>query len=132
MPDVISFFGKAAALLQVLIATGVYTSPSGIVISTLLTDVTNVAKGAQAPSTQLVGSVEQLLVDLKANNILTGSAVDFVEADLTKFKTFATAIQSTPIGQPGIGPREKLLGVPGAWVYIPDTAEATVKDPLGL
>lgn len=132
MNQVLAFFGKAEALLQALIAGGIIKSSSGIVIGTLLGDVAAVVKGAQNPTPQLTTQVEQLLGDLKVNGILEGKFIDELNADLGKFATFAKAIQSTPIGQAGIGPREVLLGVPGSWVYIPDSAEAAVKAPLGL
>lgn len=132
MQDVLNFFNRVLPILQALVVGGIIKSNSGIVIANLIADIEGVIKGAQNPSTALIGQVEALLNDLKIGGILQGQFIDALDSDLVQFGTFTKAIQSQPIGQPGIGPKEKLLGVEGSWVFIPDSAEPAVKAPLGL
>lgn len=132
MQDVLNFFNRVLPILQALVVGGIIKSNSGIVIANLIADVETVIKGAQNPSTALVGQVEALLNDLKVGGILQGQFINELDAALVQFGTFTKAISSAPIGQPGIGPKERLFGVEGSWVFIPDSAEAAVKAPLGI
>ena len=137
--NILAFLEKALGIFNAVKASGLIPSGTNDVAvnyvgmaATLAADVAAVVNGANSPTPDLLARVTQLLTDLKVNGILQGRFMDTLDAEVAQFGTFAKAIQSTPVAQPGIGPREKLLGVEGAWVFIADTCAPEVKAPFGL
>lgn len=118
MPDnVLTYFAQALSVLNALVAGGIVKTSSGIVLTSLLGDVSAVVSGARNPSVDEVALIAKLFADLKADNILGGAFVDQLSVGLTQFHSFVANIQNNQVAI--ARGNTSCLGVRGAWAFIP-------------
>lgn len=127
MNDLLSFFAKAEALLQALIAGGVVKTSSGTEIATILADVTAIVQGAQQPTAALATQVEQLLKDLGTDGIVQGQLVNDLTAAAAKFAAVENDVTSGQAALLGTG---ELFGKHGSYLFVADGGPAAAS--LGL
>lgn len=125
--DLETFFAKAAALLQALIAGGIVKTSSGTEIATILADVTAIVQGSQQPTAELATQVEQLLKDLGTDGVIQGKLVNDLASAAAKFAAVVNDIQTGQAALLGTG---DLCGKHGSYLFVADGGPAA--GALGL
>lgn len=126
--DIEKAFPQIVAVLNVLVASNVLHSSSGIVITQLLNDVEGVVSGAQNPTVDLVAKVEQLLSDVTNDGILKGQIIESAAAGLSQVKAFVADVQSNQVAIIKVA---SLFGVSGCYAFIPNESDQGVSLGLG-
>lgn len=92
--ELLKYFTYAQGLLSVASASGLVKPTSAAQISTVMSDIENIAKNANPPTPELATSTAQLLSDLSSDGVLQGAAVQNVVAGLGKFTAIVHDVQS--------------------------------------
>lgn len=92
--QLIKYFTYAQGLLSVASASGLVKPESAAQISTVMSDIENIAKNANPPTPELATSTAQLLSDLSSDGVLQGQAVANVIAGLGKFTSIVHDVQA--------------------------------------